>query len=194
MWAPGKTAVCTAAAIDDVVAGAAGDGIVASAGEDRVGAGAGVDDDVGTRGADDELAVVERRGQDRARAEIIRIEIDRVEPGAEVGEGVAVNVDVAQPIDGRGVGRRAVGEALERDAAVGDGDVVEGVAGHRDVGGAVGAPGILDHQAAVVVIIGGDRVVDVRKVLSVTVACFAPLSAKPWPSKTLPSISADLIR
>jgi hypothetical protein len=83
------------AAADDVIAGAAGDDVVAAAGEDRIGARAGVDNDVDARGADDELTVMEARGHHRAGAEVIRIEVDRIHADAEIGEGVAVNIDVA---------------------------------------------------------------------------------------------------
>ena len=144
-------------AIEHVIAGAAGDRVIAAVGEDRHGPNAAVDDGVGARRPDGQLRVVEARRQHRTGAEIGRIEVDRVHPRAEIGEGVAVDVDVVQPGDRRGIGRRAAGEALEGNGAVDRIDVGEGVAGHGDVGDAVGPPGVLDHQAAVLRAVGGDR-------------------------------------
>ena len=72
-----------------------------------------------------------------------------------------MDVDVVQPIDRRGVGRRTVGEALEGDATVDRRDVVEGIAGDRDVGDAIGSPRILDYEATVLGAVGGEGIADV---------------------------------
>src|SRR5262249_688312 len=130
------------------------------AGTANHGAGAGqVGQGVAACRADEQL-ILTGKGCDQRGAERAAVEEQWL---TYIGEGVAVNIDVVQPVDVRvDQVATAVGPALESDRALGGCHVIEGVARHRHVGDAISAapPRVLERQAAVMLTVGSEGPVD----------------------------------